>query len=237
MEETYRTHGIVLRREPYRENDSRVTVYTRDLGKQTLVARGARKLKSKLAAHLEPLCLSELMVVRGRGHDYLGSAISQSCFKNLKNNLDKLSAAAGAARIINRLTKDSLPDSTVYDLTEALLTELDKPGLNFPPELLADFFLIKYISLLGYRPSLDSCAVCGSKLKPGGNKFELAKNSTVHNGCLASGRFLSITDDGVKVLRLALESDLSRLTKLKINDKLQAEIKKIVETIVEYHFE
>ncbi|MFH1822239.1 MAG: recombination protein O N-terminal domain-containing protein [Patescibacteria group bacterium] len=43
MEETYTTKAIVLNRQPFRENDSRVVVYSFEQGKMELVARGTKK--------------------------------------------------------------------------------------------------------------------------------------------------------------------------------------------------
>ena len=40
--------GIVLKTHPYKESDSLVTVYFKDYGKMTLIARGVKKLKSKI---------------------------------------------------------------------------------------------------------------------------------------------------------------------------------------------
>ena len=42
--------GIVLKTHPYKESDSLVTVYFKDYGKMTLIARGVKKLKSKNAS-------------------------------------------------------------------------------------------------------------------------------------------------------------------------------------------
>ena len=47
--------GIVLKTHPYKESDSLVTVYFKDYGKMTLIARGVKKLKSKKAARACPV--------------------------------------------------------------------------------------------------------------------------------------------------------------------------------------
>ena len=55
--------GIVLKTHPYKESDSLVTVYFKDYGKMTLIARGVKKLKSKNASACQSLTLSEGVVL------------------------------------------------------------------------------------------------------------------------------------------------------------------------------
>ena len=52
-ERQYRTRGIVLRRRDFDEADRLLTVLTRDRGKLTLLAKGARKISSRKAAHVD----------------------------------------------------------------------------------------------------------------------------------------------------------------------------------------
>ena len=53
--------GIVLKTQSYKESDALVTVYFKDYGKMTLIARGVKKLKSKNAAACQSLLLSHVM--------------------------------------------------------------------------------------------------------------------------------------------------------------------------------
>ena len=88
MEETYRVKAIILNRQAFRENDVMVTVQSMDKGKLKLVARGVKKMQSKLAGHLEPLNLGDIMVVRGKQFNYVGSANAENCYANIKSDLE-----------------------------------------------------------------------------------------------------------------------------------------------------
>ncbi len=54
--------GIILRKQDYRESDRLFVIYTDELGKISAVAKGARKIKSKMAGHLELFHVINLMV-------------------------------------------------------------------------------------------------------------------------------------------------------------------------------
>jgi DNA repair protein RecO (recombination protein O) len=235
MSETYRTTGIILGRTGFREHDLRVSVLTADRGKLLLVARGGKKLRSKLAAHLEPFSLTEIMAVRGKTYDYAGAAVSQRCHVSLKTDFDKIAATGRVLGMIDRAVKEGSADAGLFELVEEFLREMDEPLATGMPNLLADLALLKFINKAGYRPQLRECVICKEKLKPGGNRFDLNRNGAAHSSCTSGKLTLEMSDDCVKVLRLADEQSLSRLTKLKISNKLQCEIKKFVESSIGYH--
>ncbi|PIT93668.1 DNA repair protein RecO [Candidatus Falkowbacteria bacterium CG10_big_fil_rev_8_21_14_0_10_43_11] len=160
MEVTYKNQAIILAREPYGENDSRVFVYTRDFGKLDLVARGTQKLSSKLAAHIEPLNLGEIMVVRGKQYDYLGSVVSEKVFAGIKDNYEKTAAAGEIVKLIKEIIKDSEQDEQVFLMLNKFLEILNNNEINSSQLiLLKSAFALKLISRLGYQPQLDDLKI------------------------------------------------------------------------------
>lgn len=239
MEDTYRLKAITLYRQPFRENDLNITMYSSQRGKQSLVARGARKFKSKLAAHLEPICLTNMMAVRGKGFDYVGSAISENCFIEIKNDLDRVQVAAQTINFLNKQLKEGEKDEQVFDLFLDFLNNLNRQDLKLDYDLMSAFFKLKFFSLLGFKPGLYECAACGDKLKPGSNRFDFIKSGVICSGCfkkeaaMKKNIALTITDDCVKVLRLAIESDLYIFERLKIKYSLKKEIAIFVKSFVQ----
>lgn len=231
MEETYNTKAIILRREPFRESDTRVIVYSSEKGKLHLIARGTKKISSKLAGHLEPMNLVDLMVVRGKQLDYAGSAKALDCFGNIKTDLEKVLQAGNILKTMDRVVEIGERDESVFSLLSEGLMRLDDPEI-LDQELLPSYFSFKLISLLGYKPDLYLCAVCKDRLKPGNNFFNYERNGLVCVKCVIH-RNLKTSDDCIKVLRLALEKDFDYLIKLKINDKLSLEIKEAIDSFLQ----
>ena len=156
MEVTQKTKAIILRREPFNENDSRVFVYTENFGKLNLVARGTQKLSSKLASHIEPLNLCEAMIVKGKNYDYLGSIISENIFIEIKNNYRKVEAAGETVKIFNEIIKENEADKNIFELLKKFLTVLNDKEVKdyFVFKILKSTFILKLIFLLGYNPLL-----------------------------------------------------------------------------------
>lgn len=232
MDETYLTEAIILNRQPYKEDDLQVTVYSRDRGKLFLVARGGRKAKSKLAAHLEPLCRTEIMVVRGRHYDYAGSAVSADCYARLKSDYEKVSAASLVSKRIIQTVKEGAPDEDVYELLSDLLLELNSGKLS--PKLAAAFFSLKFLGFLGLAPELNTCVLHREKIQPGGNRFDFARSGLICPKCRASTGSLPIADDSIKIMRLVLSEDFNRLKKIKCGAKIETEIISLVDKYYQY---
>lgn len=236
MEDTYNIKAIILNKKPVRENDSRVTVYSREAGKLDLTARGTKKIKSKLAGHLEPFNLAEIMVVRGQRHNYAAAAVSESGFKDIKNNLDKLTAAGRALKITDQLIKPGVADAAIFDLLADYLKTLEQ--VNKDCEILTAFLIFKLLSHLGHKPELSFCVNCLNKIQAGKNKFDLNCGGITCAKCfdLKNINQLSVSDDAIKLLRLALTADFKKLMKVKIENKLAREVEKIINSFFKYNF-
>jgi len=239
MEETYTTKAIILNRQPFREVDSRAVIYSWDKGKLELIARGTKRIFSKLAGHLEPISLSQIMVVRGKQFDYIGSAVNENCYFNIKNDLEKLQSAGQAIGLFNKLIKeDGGNDAELFfGLLKDFLNILNNDQcLMINVQLLYHFFALKLLVALGYGPELYNCLICKNKLKPEENYFGPAKGGIICANCSRNNRLdLTITEDCVKVLRLAVNKNLNKLIKLNIKNKTKKEICKIISSFLEYN--
>lgn len=236
MEDTYNIKAIVLNRQSYLENDGRVMVYSRETGKLELTVRGAKKIKSKLAGHLEPMNLVDIMAVRGQRRDYVGAAVSDCCYGNIKNDLAKLAAAGRAMKIVDQLIKPGLAQAEIFELLKDYLEALEgaKKDLTF----LASVFIIKFLARLGHQPELSRCLSCGTTLRPGSNRFDLARGGLVCAQCAKPGEInqLAISNNGIKLLRLALKCDFAELAKVKVEKKLGREVETVIEKFLRYGF-
>lgn len=114
MEATYRTKAVILDRQPSSEHDSRVLAYSWERGKLELTARGTAKINSKLAGHLEPFNLVELMVVVGRGGDYAGATSSLSVSPSIKSDWHKLQAGVYFLSFYKNLLKPGESDKKIF---------------------------------------------------------------------------------------------------------------------------
>lgn len=166
MDVTIKTKGIILRRERFLEDHSRVFIYTKDFGKIDLIARGTAKPLSKLAAHIEPLNICDLMVVKGKQYDYLGSCVSEQVFYNLKSHLDTSMVAGAIMHITDSLIKESEKDERIFFMLKQFLTILNDTAVISKNSLsiLQTAFVFKLIAMLGYQPQLTTGIIGNKKI-------------------------------------------------------------------------
>ena len=74
MSQTFRTQAIPLGKRVVRETDRMYSVFTQDRGKVELLAKGSRKILSKLAGEMEQIGILDLFIVHGRAFDRLAGA-------------------------------------------------------------------------------------------------------------------------------------------------------------------
>lgn len=233
MEESKKTIAIVLNRQDYREYDSLVSFYSLEYGKIFLIARGVKKPKSKLVGHLEPLNLVDLMIIKGKGKDYVGGVINREIFPSLKSDLNKLYYAGAAVRWFRRLISDNEPDEQIFVLLLNYLELLEdyKPDLSKEDgELFFSFFIFKLLAIMGYKPETEKCIACQNKIHPGNNYFNLQSGGLLCENCFKEGKggevreLLTISDNCVKTIRFYLDNDIKLGRKLRIDKKLSKEL-------------
>lgn len=238
MEDTYPLQAIILKRTVFRENDSKVVFFSREKGKLEMVARGTTKIKSKLAGHIEPLTLVNLMAVKGRQFDYVGSAIGEKYYQDIKNDLDKLQAVGRAIHLFDKLVKLGEKDEAMFTLLKNYLDQLEE---NESGDIILEknIFSLKLVSLLGYAPQLFNCLECNCKVKPGSNSFDYSKGGIICPACSQIKRtptMMAASDDSIKMLRVLSSQDFNKQTSLKVRKKIVLEVNKIIDNFIKYNF-
>lgn len=177
MPETYTESAVILNRRPWRAYDYTVSAYTRRHGKIQVLARGALRPQSRLAAHLEPLNLVEMMVVNGR-RIFIGGAVSRNCYTHCKADIDKILVATSALRQCNTWLRVAEPDSTIFFLITDFLQILNEQRSEVTwYEFVRKVFLYKILVQLGYKLNLETCASCNQAIT--GESYFLATDQGV----------------------------------------------------------
>lgn len=234
MEDTLNVKSIVLSRQDFRENDVLVFFFSKEKGVFSLVARGAKKKTSKLAGHIEPFNLVDLMVIKGRQYDYIGSVRNIDSFLNIKNDLDKIYLVFRFLKIIKKLVKeDGGDDNTFLLLSESLsfLNKKNKVNLDF----FDNIFILKLFSSLGFGVELDSCVSCSNKIIPNNNFISINQGGLICQNCVQLKNNLTISNDCIKMLKLAKDIKISRISKIQISSRAEEEFAKIVSSFEKYY--
>ena len=158
---TYSASGIVLRRIDLSEKDRILTLYTRELGKLSAVAKGARRPGSKLSGTSEPFTYSKLFVSRGKDLDVLTQADIKESFPNVKSDISSIAYAVYMLELVNACVVEREPNAELFD---TLLSSMYVLESGTDPEIATRYFELHLLSVLGYEPNFEACLRCGSTI-------------------------------------------------------------------------
>ncbi len=155
-----KTKGIVLREVNIGEADKIVTIFSKELGKITGVAKGARRPKSKFVAGSQFLCYSDFVMFKGRDMYSINSCDVIEPFYEIRNDMERLTYSAHMADIITDVIQENQPATKVLRLFLNSIHFLTKTDKN--PELILRIFELRLLSTIGYAPYVKGCLECGS---------------------------------------------------------------------------
>ena len=169
--------GIVIRSADYRDYDRILTIFTKNFGKVSAIARGARKQGSALLAASEILCCSKLALYRSKTRSSVNQAEVVNSFFNIRSDIASLTVAAILSDICDKTAMEDEPNPRLFALLASALYSLDN-GCN--PYGVLVFFIFKSLDILGFRPQLNTCVCCG---KPAVDKVNISLGGAVCEDC------------------------------------------------------
>ena len=205
--ERFVTCGLVLRETVTRDADKILTVLTPDRGRLSVIARGARRKGSRVAAACQLLAYSEMTLYEKGRWTMLDAADTIELVDGLRQDLTALSLAAYFAELT-----EAVSDGSGGDVLPLLLNALYAlSALKKPPQLVKPAFQFRLMALAGYEPMADGCALCGAP-EPENPMLDVV-HGVVHCGkCREKGGLsLPLTASGLAALRYVLYGDPRRL--------------------------
>jgi DNA repair protein RecO len=148
------TQGIVLRRTEFGEADRIVVLLTPDHGKISLVAKGVRRLKSKLAGGIELFSVSDITYIKGRGE--LGTLISTRLdkhYNNIAKDIARVQLGYELIKLLNSTIEDDV-ESDYFDLLQEAFVALN--DLSLSPPLIHAWFNAQMLRLTGHMPNTQT---------------------------------------------------------------------------------
>jgi len=158
-----KTTAIVVRQIEFSETSLVVTLFSRDFGKISALAKGARRPKSAFEGAIDLLAVVRIVFLHKSSDalDLLTEAKLERRFRAASKDLTRLNAGYYVAELLNELTDEGDPHQGLFDAADQTLAALDGEQ-EVAPWLLR--FELTALHLLGHLPSLDECVGCGEEL-------------------------------------------------------------------------
>lgn len=237
MGQEIKVTGLVLNAGNIGEFDKRVTLLTKERGRITAFARGAKKATSPYAAACQPFTFGEFSLYEGRSSFNLMWADVGHYFEGIKEDLWLISYGSYFCEFVSYLTRENNDEMNILKLLYQSLRALEKKTIG--PELIRRVFEIKIMALYGQGMEVFCCTQCGSTENL--EYFDSSAGGMVCSNCQkAGGRAVHISGSTVYTIQFILSSALEKLYTFKVSKEVQKELEMVCDSFlnqyVSHHF-
>ncbi|RST73851.1 DNA repair protein RecO [Siminovitchia acidinfaciens] len=217
--------GIVIRTTDYGESHKITAIYSREAGKISAMARGAKKTNSRLAAVSQLFTYGYFLIQTGRGLGTLQQGEIISPLRGLKEDIFKTAYATYIVEMVDRSTQDNEPNPYLFEMLYQSLNYISEDN---DPEIITHIFEMKMLQVLGLYPEMRNCTVCGAA--EGNFGFSIKENGLICHRCFDKDpHFLPLSQNAIKLLRLFYYFDLGRLGTISVKPETKKELKQAID--------
>jgi DNA repair protein RecO (recombination protein O) len=206
-----------------------LTIFTREIGKLTAIAKGVRKARSRKAGHVEPFTRASLQLARGRNLFILTQAEASDVYANLREDLVLLGTASYVIELIDRSTTAEEENRSLYNILIRSLARLDRGD---DPNLVTRYFELRLLDYVGFRPQLRVCTQCETEIQAEDQYFSAMRGGVICPKCgHRDPSVRPISMQALKYLRYFQRSSYRDAARAKIPAPIYAEM----ETLMQYY--
>lgn len=226
MREQLTLTGMVLSAIPVGEFDKRIVVLTRERGKITAFAKGARRQNSTLLAAANPFVFGKFSFYEGRSAYSMVQAEVQNYFHELAMDFEGTCYASYFMEFADYYTRENNEESQMLKLLYASLRALLNQKLK--KELVRYVFELKAMMINGEYPEVFSCGACGQN-QP--TAFAPERNGLVCAACLKEIRGLRIPvrESTVYALQYVISSSIEKLYAFALSEEVFREFQAVID--------
>ena len=210
----------------FSESSCVVTMFTRDFGKISALAKGAWRPKGPFAAAIDLLSVCRIVFIRKSSDalDLLTEAKLERRFRAGSRNLSCLYAGYYVAELLNELTDAGDPHPELFQIALDTLTALDE---NARPAPLVLWFELAALRVLGHLPTLDCCASCGGDVPPAARMlFGQLAGGVLCGECRARHKQVaSVSGGAIQTLRRFCDPDGGAWRSMAVDPRVGGEIR------------
>jgi DNA repair protein RecO (recombination protein O) len=215
--------GFVVGRRNFGEGDIMLNVFSKSLGKLTVVAKGARKPKAKLRSHLEPLLETNFRVINGSNLPIaIGAQQGMNNFFDSDN--DVRMSAMMVTEIISLVIAEDQPNLTLYELYKDFLEDCLSTSKLV---MLLSYVIFQIMKSIGIEPDL-------SIQEAGKLVFDIDQGEI--KSATPSKTLIGVSENVVKFWRVINQYDKPTVMRLKLERKDSINSLNILCLYIEYHF-
>ncbi len=229
-----RTEAVVLRGLDYGETSRIVTLFTRDQGKLSVMAKGARRTKSPFGSTLQPMAYTQVVYYYKptRTLQTLTESSHVTAFHRLHRSLDKITIGLRIVELLDGLMEDENPQPAVFELLLQSLDALD--GAEARVDNLWPFVQLRIARILGVAPAIDRERV--EAVTDASGLLSLA-NGGVYPKTDRPSHARPAPRSALRAFAILARADLDVVLRMELAPTTRATVQRLVADYMRFHFE
>jgi len=225
---TIKSNAVVIKRMNIGESDRVLTLFTREEGVLSAIAKGSRKMKSRYASSTNLFTVGNYVLSTGKTFFIVSDTEILSSPLVDNKDIEKIIIADAMSEAVIKFFPDKYPISDMYDIFIVMLTALNE----YNPKLIYVYFISTILNKLGSFPELYRCISCHSKVT-GITYFSVMSGGVYCSNCFTKETSLEITDNNViKLWRILATSKPEIFKKLVVTDLVVDELFRILNIFI-----
>ncbi|MCD6577617.1 MAG: DNA repair protein RecO [Anaerolineaceae bacterium] len=225
-----KVEAVIISHKDFGEADRLVNLFSLEGGRIKALAKGARKIRSRKAAYLEPFMHSKIVLARGKTFWIVTQADALHHNLAIRDSLEKTGQAAYVMELVDRLSIEEEPAPAVFWLLVNTLNRINKGGKAFN---ILRFFELHLLDFAGFRPDMVNCVGCGRKITAQDQYFSAVQGGVL---CPACGELHNhtrkVSENALRFLRHFQRSVFADIADISVPSAIQAEIDALVDNYI-----
>lgn len=204
----FKSQAIILKRIAYGEADLIVTFFSRDRGRQSGIARSARRSIRRFGGALEPGTLVEISFTKRKGSELarIDEAAAIRSSTGLRRSLERMQSVSRALGLALAFLQESVVAIDKFDLLNSRLEYLSGTDPHFSDSVA---FEIAWLKFTGFGPHLGGCTSCGLESAGHGWVFDFERGGLFCPACVVgAGERIPLTGPAVGYLKSVHRGDV-----------------------------
>ncbi|OZM57734.1 DNA repair protein RecO [Lottiidibacillus patelloidae] len=224
-----KAEGIVIRSIDYGESNKIITLFTKEFGKVGVMARGAKKPKSRLASTTQLFTCGYFLFQKSTKLGTLQQAEVLTPLRMIQSDIIKTAYAAYFVELLDKCTEERKSSTAIYEFLYYSLVYLNE-GID--EQVLKYIFEMKMLILLGIQPHVNGCKSCGVLDEK--YSFSIKEGGFLCKRCSRiDPRTLHISEQTAKLLRVFYYIDMKRLGNVSVKQETKDELEKVISNYYE----
>ena len=230
-----KTEAVVITSIDYGESDRIVTFYTLDHGKVKCIAKGARKSKKRFVNTLEPFSHVRMGFFKKEQRELVRVDYCDliNPFSGIREDIERIAFGSSFLELLDNLVGEGQKNLKAYILLLRFLNALNG-STNFERSM--PLYELRLVSILGYRPHLNACVICQSRVDEDKRVlFSPSKGGVVCMRCEeGAGALKTLSVETIKTFNASLKVESEKLKTISLSHEGASESKEALRAFITY---